>query len=308
MDFNHTTVLLRETVDALNIDPAGLYVDCTTGGGGHSVAIAEKLGRLGRLICFDMDESAIIAAQKRLEGHNVTFINDNFSCMMNYDVIGASGIVIDAGVSSVQLDTADRGFSFHVEDSPLDMRMGTKTPISAYDVVNGYSESEFVRVLYEYGEEKYARSIARAVVKARRQASLRTTGELAEIIRNNVPHSYRNAKNPCRKTFQAIRIEVNDELGNLSKGLRAGFDALQIGGRFAVITFHSLEDRLVKRTFAEFTAGCDCPRELPICVCGKEPRAVHVTRKPIVPSEYELEQNRRARSAKLRVIEKKQRC
>jgi len=305
--FNHTTVLLDETIDALNIVSSGLYIDCTTGGGGHSLKIAE---RGGRLICFDADESAISAAKARLAGHEVRFINANFADMANYTEKSAvDGILMDLGVSSHQLDTAERGFSFH-EDAPLDMRMTTSGVCSgfagncAFDIVNDYPADRLTEILYEYGEEKYARRIVNAIIAARKTAPIETTGQLAEIIRCNVPLSVRNAKNPCRKTFQAIRIEVNNELGNLAKGLDAGFDILKQGGRFAVITFHSLEDRMVKKKFAELTAGCDCPRSLPICVCGKTPKAVHVTRKPIIPSETELESNRRARSAKLRVIEK----
>ncbi|MCL1831862.1 MAG: 16S rRNA (cytosine(1402)-N(4))-methyltransferase RsmH [Oscillospiraceae bacterium] len=308
MVYKHTTVLLRETIDYLAIKPDGHYVDCTLGGGGHSAAIADKLDFAdgGKLTCFDMDIAAINAARanpklSKLSG--VTLIHGNFSELAGHELQDLSGIVMDLGVSSHQLDTPERGFSFH-DDAPLDMRMGDSAILTAYDVVNDYSEGELTRILYEYGEEKYAKSIARGIVRARGHAPLKTTGELAEVIKQNVPLSYRNAKNPCRKAFQAIRIEVNDELGSLTVGLQSGFAALSAGGRFAVITFHSLEDRLVKRTFAEFTAGCDCPKSLPLCVCGKTPRAIQVTRKPVEPSAAEIEGNRRARSAKLRVIEK----
>jgi len=299
MEYNHISVLLNETIDLLNVRPDGLYIDCTTGGGGHSKAIADKLTADGRLICFDADSTAIEVCKQRF---NARFINDNFANMADYGIENADGILMDLGVSSHQLDTAERGFSFH-EDAPLDMRL-SNAGISAMEIVNDYPTDRLMEILYEYGEEKYARGIVTAIVKARETAPIKTTGELAEIIRCNVPLSVRNAKNPCRKTFQAIRIEVNDELGNLAKGLDSGFDILVKGGRFAVITFHSLEDRLVKKKFAEFTAGCDCPRSLPICVCGKTPKAMHITRKPIAPSGAELEANRRARSAKLRVIEK----
>jgi 16S rRNA (cytosine1402-N4)-methyltransferase len=245
-----------------------------------------------------------VAAKKRLSEfaeRDIRFIHDNFGNMAGYNISGVSGIVMDLGVSSHQLDTAQRGFSFH-EDAALDMRMSRDSQeLSAYDVVNGYSEQDLMRILYEFGEEKHARAIVRGIVGAR---PLVTTGELAEVIKRNVPISYRNAKNPCRKTFQAIRMEVNDELGNLERGLQAAFAALKTGGRLAVITFHSLEDRLVKRAFAQFTAGCDCPRELPVCVCSKTPRALKITRKPVEPSQSELDANRRARSAKLRVIER----
>ncbi|MCL2036260.1 MAG: 16S rRNA (cytosine(1402)-N(4))-methyltransferase RsmH [Oscillospiraceae bacterium] len=321
-NFNHTTVLLNESVDLLDIKENGFYIDCTTGGGGHSLAIAERLTSEGRLICFDLDGAAVSAAQTRLAEHlkypgKIQFINANFADMADYEIITeVNGVLMDLGVSSHQLDTAERGFSFH-EDAPLDMRLAQNPNdsgeadgfgtcgISAYQVVNDYPADRLIEILYEYGEERYARGIIGGLIKAREVTPIKTTGELAEIIRRNVPLSVRNAKNPCRKTFQAIRIEVNNELGNLSKGLEAGFNALKPGGRLAVITFHSLEDRIVKKAFTELTKGCDCPRSLPICVCGKKPKAVHVTRKPVTPGETELETNRRARSAKLRVIEKK---
>jgi len=296
MEFEHITVLLRETIELLNIKPNGLYVDCTTGGAGHSLQIA-KGG--GKLICFDVDESAIKAARERLAGYDATFIHDNFANMASYNLRDVDGIVMDLGVSSHQLDTPERGFSFH-EDAPLDMRMGSQE-LSAFDVVNNYSEEDLTRILFEYGEEKHARAIARGLIGVR---PLATTLELAEVIKRNVPISYRNAKNPCRKTFQAIRMEVNDELGVLERGLSAAFESLKVGGRLAIITFHSLEDRIVKRAFADFAQGCDCPRELPLCVCGKTPRAAKVTRKPLEASQSELDDNRRARSAKLRVIER----
>jgi 16S rRNA (cytosine1402-N4)-methyltransferase len=314
--YSHVSVLLDKTIELLNVKQGGMYIDCTTGGGGHSLAIAGKLENSGRLICFDVDSSAIAAAKERLCGYEVQFVNANFADMAHYiEKNKADGIVMDLGVSSHQLDTAERGFSFH-EDAPLNMRMA-QIPCShtvfradyaeqksAFDVVNDYPAEELVKILYEYGEEKHARGIVNGIVAARNAAKIETTGQLAEIIRCNVPISVRNAKNPCRKTFQAIRIEVNDELGNLEKGLSAGFEILRPGGRFAVITFHSIEDRLVKKKFAEFTAGCDCPRNLPLCVCAKTPKAVHITRKPEKPCEDEISGNRRARSAKLRVIEK----
>jgi 16S rRNA (cytosine1402-N4)-methyltransferase len=262
----------------------------------------------GKLICFDADEEAITAAKAKLENYEVRFIHDNFANMANHGIEPNSidGILMDLGVSSHQLDTAERGFSFH-EDAPLNMRMnnnGSEYGISAHNVVNDYPPQRLTEILFEYGEEKYARRIVQAIVAARNAAEIKTTFELAEIIRNNVPISVRNAKNPCRKTFQAIRIEVNDELGSLTKGIETGFRLLKPAGRFAVITFHSLEDRLVKKAFAKFTAGCECPKSLPLCVCGKEPQSVAITRKPITANETELEQNRRARSAKLRVISK----
>jgi 16S rRNA (cytosine1402-N4)-methyltransferase len=303
-EFKHISVLLKETTESLDIKPGGLYIDCTTGGGGHSLAIAEKGGRL---ICFDADLSAVAAAETKLADYvkdgRVRFVNANFGRLSDYVNEQADGILMDLGVSSHQLDTAERGFSFR-EDAPLDMRLNPADGVSAYDIVNGYPADRLTEILFEYGEEKYARRIVQAVIAARNAAPIETTAQLAELVRCNVPLSVRNAKNPCRKTFQAIRIEVNDELGNLERGLESGFRLLKTGGRLAVITFHSLEDRMVKRKFAELTAGCDCPRNLPLCVCGKSPQAEAVTRKPIVPSESELQSNRRARSAKLRVAEK----
>ncbi|MDR0221916.1 MAG: 16S rRNA (cytosine(1402)-N(4))-methyltransferase RsmH [Oscillospiraceae bacterium] len=304
MEYSHQPVLLEETVRALNIKPDGVYIDCTVGGGGHSAKIAARLDFTGGggLICFDRDTDAIGAAQKRLSGYPVRLINGNFADMADYGITGADGILMDLGVSSHQLDSPERGFSFHM-DAPLDMRMGD-SELSAYDVANGYSEGELVKILFEYGEEKYARGITRGIIAAREKAPIKSTRELAEIIKRNVPLSVRGGKNPCRKTFQAIRIEVNDELRSLAKGLEAAFGLLNIGGRMAIITFHSLEDRRVKNAFAELAAGCDCPKNMPLCVCGKTPAAALITRKPITPGERELSENRRARSAKLRVIEK----
>ncbi|MCL1881666.1 MAG: 16S rRNA (cytosine(1402)-N(4))-methyltransferase RsmH [Oscillospiraceae bacterium] len=313
-EFEHVTVLLHETIVALDIKPDGKYLDCTTGGGGHSFEIAKRLNS-GRLFCFDRDTSALKAAKIRLGDYSesVTFINANFADMADYGIVDIDGIVMDLGVSSHQLDTAERGFSFH-EDAPLDMRMDASvssdknnenaSAITAETIVNSYNEDELLRILYEYGEEKHARSIVKGILHERESSLIQTTGQLAEIIRSNVPLSYRNKKNPCRKTFQALRIEVNDELGSLSRGLESGFAALKSGGRLAVITFHSLEDRLVKKAFAELASGCDCPKELPLCVCKKSPKAISVTRKPIVPTQSEIENNRRSRSAKLRVIKK----
>ncbi|MCL2634502.1 MAG: 16S rRNA (cytosine(1402)-N(4))-methyltransferase RsmH [Oscillospiraceae bacterium] len=300
MDFLHKSVLLEETIASLNITPGGLYIDCTVGGGGHSLRIAQ-LG--GRLICFDRDKQAIETAQTKLQDYPVTFINDNFSNMGDYDINEVDGILMDLGVSSYQLDNAERGFSFH-EDAPLDMRMGDEG-ISAYDIVNDTPEDELIDILFKYGDEKYAFGIVRGIVKARELMPIRTTGQLAEIIRCNVPLSVRNAKNPCRKTFQAIRIAVNDELGSLTKGLTAATEILKSGGRLSVITFHSIEDRLVKQYFHKLAEGCICPKHLPICVCKRVSEVMHITRKPIIPSESELDENRRARSAKLRVIEKR---
>ena len=304
--FSHTTVLLKETVDGAFTDPKGIYADLTTGGGGHSLELAGRLDG-GRLVCFDQDEEAIAAAGERLKGLPVTLVRRNF-CELGevLDELGIDaldGIIADLGVSSHQLDAAERGFSFHA-DAPLDMRM-SREGLSARDVVNEYSFEELRRILYEYGEEKFAPKIADGIVKARAAAPIETTGELAEIIKRSVPAAYRREKNPCRKSFQAIRIEVNHELDVLETALSVGFERLKVGGRMAVITFHSLEDRIVKNRFREFCTGCICPPEFPVCVCGRLPRGRTLFRKPVTASEEELAANPRSRSAKLRVIEKR---
>lgn len=305
MEFAHKSVLLQESIDGLNIRPNGIYVDCTTGGGGHSLEIAKRL-TTGRLICFDQDKEAIAAATKRLEGFNPTFINRNFAClketMAELGITEVNGILMDLGVSSYQLDNRERGFSYH-DNAPLDMRMSGEG-ISAYDVVNDYQPQQLEQILYRYGEEKFAKGIVKGIVNARAVAPIETTGQLAEIIKNNVPAKVRKEKNPCRKTFQAIRIEVNHELEVLETALEDGFELLAQGGRMAIITFHSLEDRIVKTAYRDFCTGCTCPPEFPICVCGKTPRGALVNKKPIVAGNDELEENNRSRSAKLRVIEK----
>lgn len=305
MEFKHTTVLLKETVDGAFSDPKGVYADLTTGGGGHSLELAKRLSG-GRLICFDRDGEAIEAAGERLSGYPVTFVQSNFkelgAVLDKLGVKELDGIVADLGVSSHQLDDAERGFSFH-SDAPLDMRMSGEG-LSARDVVNDYTFEELRRILYEFGEEKYAPKIAQGIVDARTLSPIERTGELADIIKNSVPAAYRREKNPCRKSFQAIRIEVNGELDALDKALTDGFDRLKVGGRMAVITFHSLEDRIVKNRFREFCTGCICPSEFPVCVCGRLPRGQLASKKPVVPSAEELEANPRSRSAKLRVIEK----
>ncbi|MCM1299019.1 MAG: 16S rRNA (cytosine(1402)-N(4))-methyltransferase RsmH [Firmicutes bacterium] len=305
MEFSHKSVLLKESVEGLNIDPSGTYIDCTAGGGGHSLEIAKRL-RGGRLICFDRDSEAIEAAKIRLKDYSPIFVNRNFADMKEVlrelGIEGADGILMDLGVSSYQLDNRERGFSYH-DDAPLDMRMSGEGE-SARDVVNEYEEKELIRILQLYGEEKFAASIARGIVKAREQAPIETTAELAEIIRTHVPERVRNEKNPCRKTFQAIRIEVNRELDALQTALSDGFELLNKGGRMAVITFHSLEDRIVKNAYREYCTGCTCPPEFPVCVCGKKPRAALVNKKPVTASEQELEENQRSRSAKLRILEK----
>ena len=305
MEFKHIPVLLNEVIEGLEIKPDGVYIDCTLGGAGHSVEIAKRLGK-GTLIGFDQDEEAVQAAKNRLKDYNCIIINDNFSNIKtrleNEGIKKADGVLMDLGVSSHQLDTAERGFSYH-EDAPLDMRM-SKKGISAFEVVNDYSEQEIARILFLYGEEKYSRSIARAICNKREISPIKTTLELASIIRENVPVSYRKAKNPAKKSFQAIRIEVNKELEVLQIGLNDAFDVLNIGGRLAVITFHSLEDRIVKNKFNELCKGCTCPSDFPICVCGNTPKAKKISKKPIVAGEEELKINNRSRSAKLRIIEK----
>ncbi len=305
MEFKHIPVLLDECIQGLNIKPNGIYVDGTAGGAGHSFQIAKRL-ETGRLIAIDRDPEAIEVARERLYGLNVVVVKDNFS---NIDSVLSSlgiekidGMLLDIGVSSYQLDNAERGFSYH-SDAELDMRM-SKEGLSARDVVNTYSYSELCRILFEYGEEKYAKSIASGIVKERETKSIETTLELAEIVKANVPQRARREKNPCKKTFQAIRIEVNNELGELSGALDKAFEALNVGGRLCVITFHSLEDRLVKQRFLTFAQGCICPPEFPVCVCGRTPRAKIITKKPIEPTEYELSANQRSHSAKLRIIEK----
>lgn len=305
MEFSHVSVLLKETVDGAFTDPKGVYADLTTGGGGHSLELAKRLDG-GRLICFDQDKEALEAAGERLKGLPVTLVRSNFcemkSVLADLGIKELDGIIADLGVSSHQLDTAERGFSFH-NDAPLDMRMSGEG-LSARDVVNEYDEGELAKILFDYGEEKFGNRIARGIVNARLTAPIDTTGQLAEIIKSSVPAAYRREKNPCRKSFQAIRIEVNHELDVLETALTDGFDVLKVGGRMSVITFHSLEDRIVKNRFKEFCTGCTCPPEFPVCVCGRKPMGRLVDKKPITASPEELERNPRSRSAKLRIIEK----
>lgn len=309
MDFNHYSVMLGESIAALDIKPDGIYVDCTAGGGGHSLAIAKKLGN-GRLISIDRDSDAIKAAQARLSAFSdkVTFVHANFSSVR--DVLDSlsidkiDGALIDLGVSSFQLDTAERGFSY-MQDAPLDMRMDRGESLTAYDIINGYDEADIRRILYTYGEESYAPAIARAIVKARAAAPVSTTSELVDIIKDSLPNKVKaGGHHPAKKTFQAIRIEVNNELNIIEPTLRALAESLTVGGRLAVITFHSLEDRITKQTFSALAKGCTCPPDFPVCVCGKVPQIKLVSRKPIEPSLSELDENPRSRSAKLRVAEK----
>lgn len=305
MEFHHISVLLNESIEGLNISPDKIYVDATAGGAGHSRVIASKLTS-GRLIAIDRDPDAVKIATERLEGLPATVVRANYSeissVLDDLGIEGVDGILMDLGVSSHQLDTADRGFSYHA-DAVLDMRM-SQSGISAKDIVNTYAYEELSRIIFEYGEEKFARQIASAIVKNREIKEINTTLELAQIIKNAVPAKVRREKNPCKKTFQAIRIAVNAELEHLSAALDDAFERLNPQGRIAIITFHSLEDRLVKQRFASWCKGCECPPSFPVCVCGKTPKGKLVTRKPIEPSAQELEANNRSRSAKLRVFEK----
>ena len=309
MEYTHKPVLLDACIQALDIRPDGVYVDGTLGRAGHSLEIARRL-TTGRLICIDRDQAAIDAAQVRLAPYldRVTLVHSNFSELKEVlsaaGVGGADGMLFDLGVSSPQLDDASRGFSY-MQDAPLDMRMDTAAPLTAYEVVNAWSQEELRRILYEYGEERYAPAIAKAIVRAREAAPVRTTLELVEIIKSAMPPAaLREKQHPAKRSFQAIRIAVNGELDALPPMLEAAVDGLNPGGRLAVITFHSLEDRIVKRTLADMARGCTCPPEFPVCVCGKKPRIRLVNRKPITADEAELADNPRARSAKLRVAEK----
>ena len=309
MEYTHKPVLLDACIQALNIRPDGVYVDGTLGRAGHSLEIARRL-TTGRLICIDRDQAAIDAAKVRLAPYldRVTLVHSNFSELKEVlsaaGVSGADGMLFDLGVSSPQLDDASRGFSY-MQDAPLDMRMDTAAPLTAYEVVNTWPQEELRRILYEYGEERYAPAIAKAIVRARETAPVKTTLELVEIIKGAMPPAaLREKQHPAKRSFQAIRIAVNGELDALSPMLRAAVDGLNPGGRLAVITFHSLEDRIVKRTLAEQARGCTCPPEFPVCVCGEKPRIRLVNRKPITADQAELADNPRARSAKLRVAEK----
>ena len=308
MEFHHISVLLNECIDNLNIRPDGIYVDGTMGGGGHSLEIAKRL-TTGRLICIDQDPNAHEAAGKRLAEYKdrITFVRDNFGNIANIlDSLGIEkidGMLLDIGVSSHQLDEAERGFSYQ-QDAPLDMRMNPDRPFSAYDVVNGYDEDELDRVIFTYGEERWARRIAQFIVKEREAKPIETTGELVDIIKKAVPKGARkDGPHPAKRTFQAIRIEVNGELEVLQRAIDDVAARLAVGGRLCMITFHSLEDRIVKEAFRKQENPCICPPQFPVCVCGKKPLGRVITRKPILPSKEELEENPRSRSAKLRVLE-----
>lgn len=310
VEFNHKSVLLRECIEGLAIKPSGIYVDGTAGGGGHSFHIASALGDGGRLIAIDRDEDAIRAAGKRLAsfGDRVTLVRDNFENVkdvcIRLGVDHIDGILMDLGVSSYQLDTPERGFSYQA-DAPLDMRMDNRCSFCAYDVVNGYTEKQLRDVIFDYGEEKFGGRIAAEIAVAREVKPIETTGELVEIIKKAIPAAARqNGPHPAKRTFQAIRIEVNGELSAIRPAIEGATELLSSGGRIAVITFHSLEDRAVKQTFSSLAEGCICPKEFPVCVCGNTPKVKVITKKPILPSEKELDENPRSRSAKLRIAEK----
>lgn len=307
MDFKHIPVLFNESIDALDIKPDGLYADCTAGGGGHSNAILDRLSENGRLVAVDRDPEAIATLTERFEGRdNVSIVNDNFfnikTILSRFTDEGADGILADLGVSSHQLDDAARGFSFHA-DAPLDMRMSMQG-MSAADAVNSLSQRELQDIIYRYGEDKFAPRIAAGIVRAREEKPIETTLELAEIIKSSIPAAARReGGHPARRTFQALRIYVNGELDGLDGAISDMFDSLKVGGRLAIITFHSLEDRAVKQTFASLCEGCICPPEFPVCVCGRKSRG-RLPQKALAPSREELERNPRSRSARLRVIEK----
>ena len=309
MEFQHAPVLLHECIEALDIKPDGIYLDGTLGGAGHSREIASRLSEHGMLIGVDRDPVALQAAGERLSAAKarILLVHENFQNLRGIlnqaGVERIDGMLFDLGVSSPQLDEAERGFSY-MNDAPLDMRMNPEDRLSAYEVVNDWPQEELKRILFEYGEEKYAGSIARGIIAAREEKPITTTLQLAEIVKENVPQRVRRDGHPARKTFQAIRIAVNDELGVLKRGLENAFDLLASGGRLAVITFHSLEDRIVKQQMAAWCQGCTCPKDFPVCVCGNTPKARLVHKKPVCANETELILNPRARSAKLRICEK----
>lgn len=309
MEFKHVSVLLEECMQGLNIKEDGIYVDCTMGGAGHSSEILKHLSSEGRLIGIDQDREALKASKERLKNYeNVTYVHNNFyniyDILENLNIEKVDGILMDLGVSSYQLDNGERGFSY-MKDAPLDMRMDRDNGLSAYEVVNTYSLDDLYRIIKNYGEEKFAKRIAQFVLSRREDKPIETTFELVDIIKAAIPaKARREGPHPAKRTFQAIRIEVNSELAILNKAIEDSIEKLNEGGRLAIITFHSLEDRIVKTKFKELEKPCTCPREFPICICGKEPKVKVITRKPIDPSEDELEVNPRSRSAKLRVAEK----
>ncbi|BFK64742.1 16S rRNA (cytosine(1402)-N(4))-methyltransferase RsmH [Dorea formicigenerans] len=309
MEFKHKSVLLNETIDGLNIKPDGIYVDGTLGGGGHAYEVCRRLGEKGSIIGIDQDAAAIEAASARLKdfGEKVTIVRSNYCDMKSklheLGIDKVDGIVLDLGVSSYQLDTAERGFSYR-EDAPLDMRMDTRQKMTARDIVNDYTEADLYRVIRDYGEDKFAKNIAKHIVQARAVKPVETTAELSEIIRASIPMKFqKKSGHPAKRTFQAIRIELNRELDVLRDSLDDMIDLLNPGGRLCIITFHSLEDRIVKSAFRKNENPCTCPPDFPVCVCGKKSKGSIITKKPILPSEEELEYNSRSKSAKLRIFE-----
>lgn len=309
MEFKHKSVLLNETIDGLNIKPNGIYVDGTLGGGGHAYEVCRRLGEKGSIIGIDQDAAAIEAASARLKdfGEKVTIVRSNYCDMKSklheLGIDKVDGIVLDLGVSSYQLDTAERGFSYR-EDAPLDMRMDTRQKMTARDIVNDYTEADLYRVIRDYGEDKFAKNIAKHIVQARAVKPVETTAELSEIIRASIPMKFqKKSGHPAKRTFQAIRIELNRELDVLRDSLDDMIDLLNPGGRLCIITFHSLEDRIVKSAFRKNENPCTCPPDFPVCVCGKKSKGSIITKKPILPSEEELEYNSRSKSAKLRIFE-----
>ena len=309
MEFKHKSVLLNETIDGLNIKPDGIYVDGTLGGGGHAYEVCRRLGEKGSIVGIDQDAAAIEAASARLKdfGEKVTIVRSNYCDMKSklheLGIDKVDGIVLDLGVSSYQLDTAERGFSYR-EDAPLDMRMDTRQKMTARDIVNDYTEADLYRVIRDYGEDKFAKNIAKHIVQARAVKPVETTAELSEIIRASIPMKFqKKSGHPAKRTFQAIRIELNRELDVLRDSLDDMIDLLNPGGRLCIITFHSLEDRIVKSAFRKNENSCTCPPDFPVCVCGKKSKGSIITKKPILPSEEELEYNSRSKSAKLRIFE-----
>lgn len=310
MEFSHIPVMLNECIDGLEIKPDGIYVDCTMGGAGHSSVIADKLSPQGTLICIDKDKEAIAVGKERLKDKKpkIIFVNDDFknyqAILQQNNIEKVDGVLIDLGVSSYQIDNAERGFSYRF-DAPLDMRMNTSQSLSAYEVVNNYSYEELIKILFEYGEEDFAKSIARNIIKNRESKAIETTGELVKIIEASVPAKIlHKGGSVAKKTFQAIRIEVNGELTELDNALSQMIFSLNKDGRLVVLTFHSLEDRIVKNVFKEQATGCICPKELPICVCHHKEVVKLINKKPIVASAEELKVNSRSTSAKLRIVQK----
>lgn len=311
MTFEHKSVLLKETIDSLNIKPDGIYVDGTLGGGGHALEAVKRLGVHGRLIGIDQDADAVAAASERLKEYQdrVTIVRSNYAqieqVLQEQGLSSVDGIYLDLGVSSYQLDTPERGFTYR-EDAPLDMRMDQRNPRTAADIINGYSEFELYRMIRDYGEDKFAKNIAKHIVRARAEKPIETTGELTEVIKAAIPAKIRAVGgHPSKKTFQAVRIELNQELEVLNQSIDRMIDLLSPGGRLSIITFHSLEDRIVKTRFRTNENPCICPPDFPVCVCGRVSKGIVVTRKPILPTEEEIEENKRSKSSKLRVFERR---